>query len=149
MLSIHSDEHFMQQALREAEKAFERGEVPIGAVVVSNQRIIGRGHNLTEQLHDPTAHAEMLAITAACEYLGHKYLPECTLYVTIEPCPMCAGAMRWAQLPRLVSAAPEPKTGFSQHQPSLLHPRTVWQYGLLEAPAAALMKDFFQQRRNK
>ena len=138
----------MQQALLEAEKAFEKGEVPIGAVVVSNFRIIGRGHNLTEQLQDPTAHAEMMAITAACEYLGHKYLTDCTLFVTIEPCAMCAGAIRWAQVSHVVYGASEPKTGFSRHEPTLLHPKTTITRGLLEAEAADLMRRFFQAKRD-
>lgn len=147
MLSIHTDEHFMRQALNEAAKAFDSGEVPIGAVVVSNYRIIGRGYNQTEQLQDPTAHAEMIAITAACDYMGAKYLPDCTLFVTIEPCPMCAGAIRWAQISQLVYGASEPKTGFSRHQPSLLHPKTQIVSGVLDTAAAELMREFFQRKR--
>ncbi|MEM7371484.1 MAG: nucleoside deaminase [Bacteroidota bacterium] len=147
MLSIHTDEHFMRQALNEAAKAFDAGEVPIGAVVVSNYRIIGRGYNQTEQLQDPTAHAEMIAITAACDYMGAKYLQDCSLFVTIEPCPMCAGAIRWAQISRLVFGASEPKTGFHRHEPSLLHPKTEIVSGTLETAAAELMREFFQQRR--
>ncbi|MEM7656474.1 MAG: nucleoside deaminase [Bacteroidota bacterium] len=149
MLSVYKDEYFMQQALLEAEKAFEKGEVPIGAVVVAKHRIIGRGHNLTEQLQDPTAHAEMMAITAACDYLGHKYLADCTLFVTIEPCAMCAGAIRWSQVSRLVYGASEPKTGFSRHEPTLLHPKTTTSHGLLETEAADLMRRFFQAKRNQ
>jgi tRNA(adenine34) deaminase len=149
MLSVYRDDYFMRQALQEAEKAFEKGEVPIGAVVVCQHRIIGRGHNLTEQLQDPTAHAEMMAITAACEYLGHKYLQDCTLFVTIEPCPMCAGAIRWAQLAHVVYGASEPKTGFSRHQPTLLHPKTTTMGGLMENEAADLMRRFFQEKREQ
>lgn len=147
MLSIHTDEHFMRQALLQAEQAYEEGEVPIGAVVVCDFRIIGKGYNQTERLQDPTAHAEMIAITAACEYLGHKYLQDCTLFVTIEPCPMCAGALRWAQVSKIVFGATEPKFGHSRHVPSLLHPKTEVLGGLMETECALLMKEFFQSRR--
>lgn len=147
MLSIHTDEHFMREAYRQAQRAFDAGEVPIGAVVVCDYRIIGKGYNQTELLQDPTAHAEMLAITAATEYLGSKYLQDCSLFVTIEPCPMCAGALRWAQMGRVVFGAAEPKTGFSRHQPSLLHPKTLLSAQVMEAECAALMQEFFQQRR--
>lgn len=147
MLSIHTDEHYMRQALAEANKALDRGEVPIGAIVVSNHRIIGRGHNQTEQLQDPTAHAEMIAITAACDYMGSKYLQDCTLFVTIEPCAMCAGASRWAQFGRVVYGATEPKTGYSRFSPSLLHPKTEIAHGILDHECAELMRLFFQSRR--
>jgi tRNA(adenine34) deaminase len=147
MFSIHTDEHFMRQALQQAERAFAEGEVPIGAVVVCDYRIIGKGYNQTERLQDPTAHAEMIAITAACEYLGHKYLQDCTLFVTIEPCPMCAGALRWAQVRKVVYGAAEPKFGHSRHVPSLLHPKTEVLGGIMQNECAELMKEFFRTRR--
>ena len=137
----------MQRAFRMAEQAFEEGEVPIGAVVVCNERIIGKGYNQTERLQDPTAHAEMLAITAACNYLGSKYLHDCTLYVTIEPCPMCAGAIRWAQIPHIIYGAPEPKFGFSLYQPSLLHPKATYRGGIMEVECRGLMQLFFDSKR--
>jgi len=145
-LSIHSDEHFMKQALKEAEKAFEKGEIPIGAVVVSNKTIIARGHNQVEQLNDCTAHAEMLAITSAQNYLGSKYLDQCTLYVTLEPCVMCAGALYWSQLEKLVFAAKDEKRGFSNYG-KLLHPKTSILSGLLEEESSILIKSFFKQLR--
>ncbi|MEM9985463.1 MAG: nucleoside deaminase [Bacteroidota bacterium] len=147
MLAVQSDEYFMRQALLLAEQAFEEDEVPIGAVVVSNYRIIGKGYNQTERLLDPTAHAEMLALTAACNFLGSKYLKECTLYVTVEPCPMCAAALRWSQIGRMVFGAAEPKHGYRRHQPLLLHPKTLVKGGLLEENAAELMRSFFQRTR--
>lgn len=137
----------MRQAFRMAERAFEEEETPIGAVVVSNLRIIGKGYNQTERLQDPTAHAEILAITAACEHLNSKYLSDCTLFVTIEPCPMCAGALRWAQFARVVYAAPEPKSGFTRYSPGLLHPRTEFSSGVMEAECAGLMQEFFRKKR--
>jgi tRNA(adenine34) deaminase len=148
MFSIHTDEHFMRQAYLLAEQAFEEDEIPIGAVVVSNHRIIGRGYNQTEKLQDPTAHAEMIALTAACEYLGSKYLQDCSLFVTIEPCPMCAGALRWAQFDRIVYGAKEPKYGYTRHQPSLVHPRTQVEGGIMADECAELMQRFFALKRN-
>ncbi|MBQ5411369.1 MAG: nucleoside deaminase, partial [Bacteroidales bacterium] len=118
---MDADERYMQEALREARMALEEDEVPIGAVIVCRGRIIGKGHNMTERLHDPTAHAEMIAITAATEALGGKYLNDCTLYVTVEPCPMCSGALNWAQIGRIVYGAGDPKRGGSLYSPSLLH----------------------------
>ncbi len=147
MLAVQSDEYFMRQALNLAEQAFEEDEVPIGAVVVSNYRIIGKGYNQTERLLDPTAHAEMLALTAACNFLGSKYLKDCTLYVTVEPCPMCAAALRWSQIGRIVFGAEEPKHGYRRHQPLLLHPKTLVKGGLFEETAAELMRSFFQKKR--
>ncbi|MCB0843316.1 MAG: nucleoside deaminase [Bacteroidetes bacterium] len=144
---MHTDEHFMRQAWLLAQQAMEDNEVPIGAVVVCDYRIIGRGYNQTERLQDPTAHAEMIAITAACEYLGSKYLQDCSLFVTIEPCVMCAGAIRWAQIDKLVFGAQEPKTGFSRHQPGLLHPKTQIVSGIMEDDCRALMQDFFRKKR--
>lgn len=141
------DNHFMKIALQEAHKAFERGEVPVGAVIVSNQRVIARAHNLTEVLNDVTAHAEMQAITAAADMLGGKYLTDCTLYVTVEPCPMCAGALRWAQLSRLVYGASDPKRGYSAISPFLLHPKTKVTSGVLSSDCSDLMQLFFKQLR--
>ncbi|XOV93268.1 MAG: nucleoside deaminase [Bacteroidota bacterium] len=145
-LSIHSDEHFMRQALKEAEKALEKGEIPIGAVVVSNHTIIGRGHNQVEQLNDSTAHAEMLAITSAQNYLGSKYLDKCTLYVTLEPCAMCAGALFWTQLEKLVFSAKDEKRGSSIYG-NLTHPKTKIVSGLLEEESSQMIKSFFKQLR--
>ncbi|MAT56296.1 MAG: tRNA-specific adenosine deaminase [Saprospirales bacterium] len=147
MLSVHSDEHFMKQALLEARKAYEQGEVPVGAVVVCNKQIIARAHNQTELLNDVTAHAEMLAITAATNALGGKYLSECTLYVSLEPCPMCAGAIAWAQLGRLVYGADDPKRGFMRFGKAMLHPKTKVEYGVLMEDCSLLMTEFFRQRR--
>ena len=141
------DLKFMKEALKEACVALDEGEVPIGAVVVSRGRIIAKGHNMTERLHDATAHAEMIAITAATEEVGGKYLEGCTLYVTVEPCPMCAAAMNWSQLGRVVYGAPDPKRGFSLFSPSLLHPKTEVAAGVLSDECAALMKDFFKSKR--
>lgn len=141
------DDYYMRTALRQAERAFEEDEVPIGAVVVCEGQIIGKGYNQTERLQDPTAHAEMLAITAACSYLGSKYLPDCVLYVTVEPCVMCAGALRWAQLSRVVVGAPEPKTGFLRIQQDILHPKTLLSKGVLKEECAALMTEFFRKKR--
>ena len=122
-------------------------EVPIGAVVVCRGRIIGKGHNMTEKLHDATAHAEMIAITAATEAVGGKYLNDCTLYVTVEPCPMCAGALNWSQIGRIVYGAPDPKRGYSLFSPSLLHPKTEVIGGVLEQECGALVRDFFMAKR--
>lgn len=141
------DQFFMQRALQEAELAFERGEVPIGAVITVNDRIIARAHNLTEQLHDVTAHAEMQAITAASNFLGGKYLINCTLYVTLEPCQMCAGALFWSQISRVVYAASDPQRGFMALG-GKLHPKTRIEGGVMEAEAAELLKRFFIQKRN-
>ncbi|MEE0985790.1 MAG: nucleoside deaminase [Bacteroidaceae bacterium] len=142
-----SDEQYMKQALQEAHKAFSEGEVPIGAVIVCRGQVIARGHNLTERLHDVTAHAEMQAITAATEYLGGKYLTDCTLYVTVEPCIMCAGALGWSQIPRVVYGAADEKRGFRRFAPQALHPRCEVVSGVLEDECATLMKTFFQRKR--
>ncbi len=141
------DEKFMRAALAEAAAAEQEGEVPVGAVIVCKGIIIARAHNLTETLCDVTAHAEMQAITAAANYLGGKYLNECTLYVTVEPCTMCAGAIGWAQTGRLVYGADDPKRGFSVYAPNALHPRTKVEKGLLADECAELMRRFFKQRR--
>ena len=142
-----TDQEYMQKALIEAKQAFEEGEVPVGAVIVCRDRIIARAHNLTERLTDVTAHAEMQAITAAANALGGKYLTDCTLYVTVEPCVMCAGALAWAQLSRIVYGASDPKRGFSVFAPNALHPRTEVTEGILAEECANLMQDFFQRKR--
>jgi len=141
------DEYFMDIALGLAEEAADDGEIPVGAVVVSRNRIIGKGRNQTEQLGDVTAHAEILALTAAAQYLGGKYLTDCTLYVTLEPCVMCAGALYWAQLGRLVVGAPDPKRGHSRVSPSLLHPKTRIETGILADESQALLTKFFRGLR--
>lgn len=138
---------YMKQALAEAQKAYDRGEVPVGAVVVCKDCIIARSHNLTETLNDVTAHAEMQAITAAANYLGGKYLSDCTLYVTVEPCVMCAGAIAWSQLGRLVFGAADEKRGYQKFAPQSLHPKTEVVQGVMEDDCARLMKKFFQRRR--
>ncbi|MCQ2163127.1 MAG: nucleoside deaminase [Bacteroidales bacterium] len=142
------DERYMLEALKEAQMAFDEDEIPIGAVVVCRGRVIAKGHNMTEMLHDPTAHAEMIAITAATEAMGGKYLNDCTLYVTVEPCPMCAGALNWAQVGRIVYGAIDPKRGYSMFSPSLLHPKTEVMAGVLADSCSALMKDFFSRKRD-
>ena len=143
---ILSDTYFMQKALQEAQIAFEQGEVPVGAVITIGERIIAKAHNLTEKLTDVTAHAEMQAITAASEYLGGKYLMDCTLYVTLEPCVMCAGALYWSQIGRLVYGATDSKLGYHLFG-NLLHPKTQVVQGVLEEPCSQIVKDFFLQRR--
>jgi len=145
MIEIYTDAYFMKEALKEAETAFHKNEVPVGAVVVLNKTIIARAHNLTEQLTDVTAHAEMQAITAASEYLGAKYLKKCTLYVTLEPCAMCAGALAWTQIDRIVFGAYDDKKRFEDH--TIYHPKTILERGLLENEAAALMREFFAKKR--
>lgn len=142
-----NDELFMREALRAAREAAAEREVPIGGVVVCGGRIIARAHNLTERLTDVTAHAEMQLIGMAADYLGGKYLNDCTLYVTVEPCPMCAAALAWAQLGRLVYGTADPKRGYTLFSPSLLHPRTEVTAGVLASEAASLMTDFFKQQR--
>jgi tRNA(adenine34) deaminase len=142
-----NDEHYMKQALAEAHKALERDEVPVGAVIVCNNRIIARGHNLTETLTDVTAHAEMQAITAAAGFLGGKYLTGCTLYVTVEPCIMCAGALGWSQISRVVIGARDEKRGFQRFAPESLHPKTEVAVGILEEECGKLMKEFFRKKR--
>lgn len=142
-----TDERFMNMALDEARAALAQDEIPIGAVVVADGMVIGRGHNLTETLHDVTAHAEMQAITAAEVYLGGKYLHRCTLYVTVEPCVMCAGAIAWSQLGRLVFGAKDEKRGYQRYAPEALHPKTTVVSGVLEEECAAMMKDFFKEKR--
>jgi tRNA(adenine34) deaminase len=137
----------MQEALKEAQKAFDADEVPVGAVVVANNRIIARAHNLTERLNDVTAHAEMQAITAAANAIGGKYLVDCTIYVTLEPCVMCAGALSWSQLSKLVFGVSDRKRGFMVHEKNLLHPKTEVITGVMEEACEKLLKDFFAQKR--
>ena len=138
---------YMAEALKEAANAAAEDEVPIGAVVVCNGRIVGRGHNMTERLKDPSAHAEMIAITAATEALGGKYMDSCSLYVTVEPCPMCAGAMNWAQLGELVYGASDPKRGYNRFTPSLLHPKTRVVAGIMDQECGGMVSDFFKNKR--
>jgi tRNA(adenine34) deaminase len=143
----YSNEYFMNEALKEAQKASERDEVPIGAIIVCQNRIIARAHNLTEALKDATAHAEMQAITAASDHLGGKYLVECTMFVTLEPCVMCAGAIFWAQLEKLVYGAEDIKRGYRLIHQQLLHPKTTVESGILEAECSSLVKAFFKNKR--
>ena len=143
----HNDMYFMRQALQEAQKAATRDEVPVGAIIVCQGRIIARGHNLTETLTDVTAHAEMQAITAAAQFLGGKYLTDCMLYVTVEPCVMCAGALGWSQISRIVYGATDEKRGFARFAPLALHPKTEVVSGVLENECAELMRDFFKGKR--
>lgn len=149
MMELFTDEYFMREALKEANKALEIGEVPVGAVVVCKNRIIARAHNQTEKLTDATAHAEMLATTAAANYLGSKYLSECTLFVTLEPCVMCAGALHWVQLQKLVFGASDLQRGYSLVQTPLLHPRTEVVKGIKGGEAKVLIDTFFRNIRDK
>ncbi len=144
---LKKDEQFMRKALAEAEEAGRAGEIPIGAVIVCGDRIISRAHNLTETLCDVTAHAEMQAITSAANMLGGKYLQDCTLYVTVEPCVMCAGAIGWAQIPRIVYGAADDKRGYSTYAPKAFHPKATVTAGVLEEECATLMRDFFKDKR--
>jgi tRNA(adenine34) deaminase len=146
-LSIFSDDYYMGEAIKEARKAFEADEVPIGAVIVCNNMIIARAHNLTERLTDVTAHAEMQAFTAAAEYLGGKYLKDCTLYITLEPCVMCAGASQWAQLGKMVIGAMDEKRGFTKYSREILHPKTQIITGVREPDCADLLIRFFKAKR--
>ena len=147
-MDLYTDEYFMREALKEAQKAFEIDEIPVGAVVACKNRIIARAHNQTEKLTDATAHAEMLAVTAAANYLGSKYLNECTLYVTLEPCVMCAGALHWVQLQKLVFGASDIQRGYSLVSSPLLHPKTEVVKGIKAEEAKALIDQFFKQLRN-
>jgi len=146
-LTPFTHEYFMKEAFKEAQKAFIADEVPVGAVVVCNNKIIARAHNLTERLTDVTAHAEMQAITAACNALGGKYLNECSIYITLEPCVMCAGALFWAQLEKVIYAASDEKRGFIRYGKELLHPKTEIITGVLEKECSDLLKDFFKKKR--
>lgn len=149
-INLFDDARFMQEALKEAHKALHADEVPVGAVVVCKNRIIARAHNLTEKLTDVTAHAEMQAITAAANYLGGKYLSECKIFITLEPCVMCAGALSWAQMGEIVYGASDPKRGFMKYGgQSLLHPKTIVKSGILEEECGQLLIDFFRKKRDK
>lgn len=141
------DEKYMKMALQEAEAAAERDEVPVGAVIVCNDRVIAKAHNLTETLNDVTAHAEMQAITMATNYLGGKYLDKCSIYVTVEPCPMCAAALAWAQVGEVIYGTPDKKRGYSLFSPSLLHPKTVVRSSVLETECADIISNFFRDKR--
>lgn len=145
---MEENEKYMKEALRQAAQAEAEGEVPIGAVITCRGRIIGKGHNMTERLNDPTAHAEMIAITAATEAMGGKYLNDCTLYVTVEPCPMCAGALAWSQIGRVVYGASDPKRGFSMFSPSLMHPKTEVVSGVLAEECGSMVTEFFRKKRS-
>jgi len=142
-----TDEHFMKEALKEAEKAFEQDEVPVGAIIVCNNQIIARAHNLTELLNDVTAHAEMQAFTSATAYIGGKYLKECTLFVTLEPCLMCAGAAYWTQIGSIVFGASDEKRGYGKQLPSALHPKTKIKSGVMAAECSELLSKFFEKKR--
>ena len=144
---FYSDENFMKEALKEAQKAFNADEVPVGAVIVCNNKVFARAHNLTERLNDVTAHAEMQAITAAENYLGSKYLMDCTLYVTLEPCVMCAGALFWSQISRIVYGADDPKRGFTLIGKNILHPKTIVSKGIFGNEAAEILALFFKKKR--
>ena len=148
-LSVYSPERYMDEALKQAEIAFERGEIPIGAVVVANNRIIARAHNQVELLSDPTAHAEMLAITAASEAIGAKYLEGCTMYVTLEPCSMCAGALYWSQIDEIYYGASDEKRGYSNVKTPMLHPKTKVHYGVRSEECSKLLQDFFKKLREE
>lgn len=147
-LNPFSDEYFMKMAFQEALTAYEKKEVPVGAVVVSRNRVIARAHNLTEQLTDVTAHAEMQAITAAANHIGGKYLEKCTLFVTLEPCPMCAGALYWSQIERIVYGASDEKRGFRSLSPKMLHPKTTIEGGVMDVECKELIQRFFRERRD-
>jgi len=147
MLTVFTDDYFMKKALDEAKLAFDSGEIPVGAVVVCNNTVIAKTHNQVEVLNDITAHAEILAITAASNYLGSKYLDDCTMYVSLEPCPMCAGAIKWARLGRLVYAASDDKGGFMKYGKEILHKSTKLEYGVLHDDCSAIIKEFFKVRR--
>lgn len=146
MINLFSDEYFMQKAIVEAQSAYQINEIPVGAVIVIHNKIIARGHNLTEMLHDVTAHAEMQTITAAANFLGGKYLTDCTLYVTLEPCQMCAGALYWSQISKIVFGASDPQRGFIK-MGTLLHPKTIVKGGILEQECRDLMQNFFLNKR--
>ena len=144
---LFSDEYYMKLALKEAAYAFEEDEVPVGALVICNNKIVGKGYNQTERLHDVTAHAEMIAITAAANYLGSKYLEDCTIYVTLEPCLMCASALKWARIARLVFGAKDPKAGYTLTPGKILHPKTEVLTCIMENECGSLITEFFRQKR--
>lgn len=147
MIEVYNDEYFMNEAFKEAQIAYEKDEVPVGAIIVLENRIIARAHNLTQQFNDVTAHAEIQAITSASSFLGAKYLKKCTLYVTLEPCTMCAGALYWSQIEKIIFSAKDEKRGASRIEENLYHPKTKLESGLLENKSIALMKSFFLKKR--
>ncbi|HYG38390.1 MAG TPA: nucleoside deaminase [Cytophagales bacterium] len=147
-MKLYSDEHFMREAFKLAVRAYEQEEIPVGAVVVANNKLIGRGYNQVESLNDATAHAEMLAITAAQNYIGSKYLVDCTLYVTLEPCVMCAGALAWTQMGKLIYGAADPQKGFNSYGAKILHPKTKVVGGIMEKDCQSILLDFFKRMRN-
>jgi len=147
MLTLYTDDYFMGQAIREAEKALEQGEVPVGAIIVCQNQIIARAHNQTQTLQDVTAHAEMVAITSACSYLGGKYLTDCTMYVSLEPCVMCAGALYWSQISRVVYGASDEKRGFMRYGKELLHPATRLEFGICHDRCSHMLTSFFSEKR--
>jgi len=147
-LSVFSDEHFMKLAYLEAQKAFEMDEVPVGAVIVCDNQVIAKAHNMTEALNDVTAHAEMQVFTMAANFLGGKFLDECTLYVTLEPCPMCAGAAYWTRLKKVVIAAHDDKRGYRSTNENMLHPKTKVKWGVMEVECSTILKEFFAKKRN-
>jgi tRNA(adenine34) deaminase len=147
MLSIYTDDYFMKQAINEATKAIEEGEVPVGAIIVCNNQIIARAHNQTQALDDVTAHAEIIAITAASNHMGAKYLKDCTLYVTLEPCIMCAGALYWAQIDKVVYGASDEKRGFMRYGKEMLHPKTKLEFGVKHEECSHMVKEFFKEKR--
>jgi len=149
MLTVYNDEFFMKEALKEARIALKKGEIPVGAIVSNQHQIIGRGHNQTEALQDVTAHAEIIALGAASNYLGSKYLEDCTLYVTLEPCVMCAGALFWARPSKVIYGAEDPKRGFMKHGKTLLHPKTTVAYGIMSDECSQLLESFFLSKRKK
>lgn len=148
-LTVNSDEHFMREALRQAEIAYDEGEIPVGAVVVCQKKIIAKAYNQTERLNDVTAHAEMLAITSAANHLGGKYLTDCTLYVSLEPCGMCAGALNWSQIDQIVFALADEKRGFTKINRNMIHPKTKVKSGLMATESKKLLDEFFAKMRNK
>ncbi|MFC3416310.1 nucleoside deaminase [Algoriphagus hitonicola] len=147
-MELYSKEYFMNEALKQAKIAFEEGEIPVGAVVVCKNRIIAKAYNQTEKLNDVTAHAEMIAITSAANYLGSKYLIDCSLYVTLEPCLMCGGALFWSQITQLYFGATDPKRGYQRFKETILHPKTTVEGGILANESASLLHDFFKKLRN-
>ncbi len=149
MFTIHSDQYYMQQALKEAAIARAKDEIPVGVVVVCNKQIIARAHNQVQLLNDVTAHAEILAITSACSFLGSKYLHDCTMYITLEPCIMCAGALRWSQISKVVYGASDDKGGFMRYGKELLHPDTKLEYGILHDECSVIISSFFKNKRKK
>ena len=147
MIEVFTDEYFMKEALKEAQKAMQEDEVPVGAVIVANKKIIARAHNQVERLHDVSAHAEMIAVTAACNHMGSKHLEDCTLYITLEPCPMCAGAISHARLGKVIYGASDDKSGFMRFGKAMLHPKTKLEYGIMHDACRDIIQSFFRAKR--